>query len=566
MNANENTSVPIVYVGNDDVGKHIKGVGPKKKPVAKGIALVEANQLAPTFGKVGKENQENVKTPAPKSTRKKKVKLHDPTKPVDPEPQAQPVCKDSMNLYSFKTPKKSKQMNKFAEESARKSRAGKLGGNTTETKKKQTPRKKGEGKFSLRLRQEENESSSGNDCSEDESNTDHSEEEEDTAQLKVPSEPTDERRQSTTNRTSPRLKLPSERELYFDAHGGKKGKAKVTSDHTLQKLKNPRMDPDQLNTALQKHSSKDEASDVDVAKAKLFDGYKSCFREWMFYLCSNFNLLLFGLGSKRQIIHSFCDSMLKNQHKLILNGFFPGLTIKSILTSICEDILDETTAAHSQDEMLNTITKHYNSDDEKSDHLFLIIHNIDGAPLRTSNSQGALCKLADIKRIHIIASIDHINAPLAWDQSKLTRFRWLWHDVTTYASYTAETSYEGSLLLSSAGAGLGARGAALALSGLLHVAKSLTSNARGVFKILIEHQLEEKEEEENQEAFSFTDLYRICRERFLVNSELTLKAHLTEFVDHKLVNIHKGSDGGEYLSVPLDPTTLKEYLEYDFNQ
>uniref|UniRef100_F6R4H7 Origin recognition complex subunit 2 n=1 Tax=Ciona intestinalis TaxID=7719 RepID=F6R4H7_CIOIN len=315
--------------------------------------------------------------------------------------------------------------------------------------------------------------------------------------------------------------------------------------------------------------------------AKLFDGYKSCFREWMFYLCSNFNLLLFGLGSKRQIIHSFCDSMLKNQNKLILNGFFPGLTIKSsilVWAKIVCNIMKctvihgnikkymETTAAHSQDEMLNTITKHYNSDDEKSDHLFLIIHNIDGAPLRTSNSQGALCKLADIKRIHIIASIDHINAPLAWDQSKLTRFRWLWHDVTTYASYTAETSYEGSLLLSSAGAGLGARGAALALSGLLHVAKSLTSNARGVFKILIEHQLEEKDEEETQEAFSFTDLYRICRERFLVNSELTLKAHLTEFVDHKLVNIHKGSDGGEYLSVPLDPTTLKEYLEYDFNQ
>uniref|UniRef100_H2ZIJ7 Origin recognition complex subunit 2 n=1 Tax=Ciona savignyi TaxID=51511 RepID=H2ZIJ7_CIOSA len=177
------------------------------------------------------------------------------------------------------------------------------------------------------------------------------------------------------------------------------------------------------------------------------------------------------------------------------------------------------------------------------------------------------CKLAALHRIHIVASIDHINAPLAWDQYKLTRCRWLWNDVTTFAPYTSETSYEGSLLISGAGTGIGARGAALALSGLLHVARSLTSNARGVFRILAEHHLTETEqEEENNEAFSFSELYRICRERFLVNSELTLRAHLTEFVDHKLVNIQKGNDGGEYLSVPLDPTTLKEYLDYDFNQ
>nr|CAB3264574.1 origin recognition complex subunit 2-like [Phallusia mammillata] len=187
--------------------------------------------------------------------------------------------------------------------------------------------------------------------------------------------------------------------------------------------------------------------------------------------------------------------------------------------------------------------------------------------LRNLKAQTVLSQLALCSRIHLVASIDHINAPLIWDQTMLSRFNWLWYDVTTFSPYREETSYEGSLLLSGAGTGLGARGAALALSGLLHVARSLTSNARGVFQILAEHQisLEKEKGDENEDAtyedLSFSELYQKCRERFLVNSELTLRAHLTEFLDHKLVQMRKGADGGEYLSVPLDIGTLKEYLE-----
>lgn len=42
--------------------------------------------------------------------------------------------------------------------------------------------------------------------------------------------------------------------------------------------------------------------------------------------------------------------------------------------------------------------------------LFLIIHNIDGVPLRNSKHQTILSILASIPQIKIIASIDHINA------------------------------------------------------------------------------------------------------------------------------------------------------------
>ena len=48
-----------------------------------------------------------------------------------------------------------------------------------------------------------------------------------------------------------------------------------------------------------------------------------------------------------------------------------------------------------------------------ADELFLIIHNIDGVMLRGSKVQSVLSSLAQISAIHIIASIDHINAPLS---------------------------------------------------------------------------------------------------------------------------------------------------------
>lgn len=62
------------------------------------------------------------------------------------------------------------------------------------------------------------------------------------------------------------------------------------------------------------------------------------------------------------------------------------------------------------------------------------------------------------------------------------RFNWLWYDVTTFEPYTEETSYENSLLVQQSGS--------LALSSLIHVFRSLTSNAKGVFLLIANYQLE----------------------------------------------------------------------------
>ena len=64
------------------------------------------------------------------------------------------------------------------------------------------------------------------------------------------------------------------------------------------------------------------------------------------------------------------------------------------------------------------------------------------------------------------------------------------------------------------------------------------------------------------QGLSFKDLYRRCRRAFLVNSDLTLRAQLTEFRDHKLIKERKGFDDGiDYLIIPLNTMTLTEFLD-----
>ncbi|KAG1073129.1 hypothetical protein G6F42_025842 [Rhizopus arrhizus] len=167
--------------------------------------------------------------------------------------------------------------------------------------------------------------------------------------------------------------------------------------------------------------------------------------------------------------------------------------------------------------------------------------------------------LANASNIHLVASVDHINAGLLWDNVKATRFNWVWHDATTFDDYLVETSFENSLLVRTGELG-GARGAKFVLD-------SLTSNARGVFKILAEHQLMEMgiqnmEGRGNESVgLTYSQYYQKCREGFFVSSDLALRTELTEFRDHKLISTKKNLDGTELFFIPLDQSTLVSIVE-----
>ena len=50
------------------------------------------------------------------------------------------------------------------------------------------------------------------------------------------------------------------------------------------------------------------------------------------------------------------------------------------------------------------------TDDED---FYLLLHNIDGMMLRAEKTQNVLSMLAQIPKIHVVASVDQINAPLS---------------------------------------------------------------------------------------------------------------------------------------------------------
>merc|ERR1712176_1244204 len=104
-----------------------------------------------------------------------------------------------------------------------------------------------------------------------------------------------------------------------------------------------------------------------------------------------------------------------------------------------------------------------------------------------------------------------------------------------------ETSIETSLMVKQTGA--------IALSSMTHVQRSLTPNARGIFKLLATFQ---QESGPDFQGITFQDFYMKCREKFLVNSDATLRTQLTEFKDHMLIKT-RHVDGSEVLYIPVEP-------------
>uniref|UniRef100_A0A8C5KFA7 Origin recognition complex subunit 2 n=1 Tax=Jaculus jaculus TaxID=51337 RepID=A0A8C5KFA7_JACJA len=331
-------------------------------------------------------------------------------------------------------------------------------------------------------------------------------------------------------------------EEYFEAHSSSRV---LTSDRTLQKLKRAKLDQQTLRNLLSKFSPSFSAE-----IKQLNQQYEKLFHKWMLQLHLGFNIVLYGLGSKRDLLERFRTAMLQDSVHVVINGFFPGINVKSILNSITEEVLNHTGTFRSVLDQLDWIMNKFKED--SSLQLFLLIHNLDSQMLRGDNSQQILGQLSSLHNVYLIASIDHLNAPLMWDHAKQSLYNWLWYETTTYNPYTEETSYENSLLVKQSGS--------LPLSSLIHVIRSLTPNARGIFRILIKYQLD-NQDNPSYMGLSFQDFYQQCREAFLVNSDLTLRAQLTEFRDHKLIRTKKGTDGVEYLLIPVDNGTLTDFLE-----
>jgi len=345
----------------------------------------------------------------------------------------------------------------------------------------------------------------------------------------------------------------------------------------------------------------------DMAMNTLRARNTSKFGHMMLLLKEKFAVIVYGFGSKRSLLLSFIDKYLSDEKYLLINGYFPGLAFKDIASHL-KDFLD---ADNSDRDSLVEAARQLDQD------LFLVIHSID--VLFSSNTTRVKNLILDMViasegRLRLLASVDHLNSSLVFDSTARTKMDLVWIHTKTFVPFTIERGYTLS-------ANTASNTAILTLNSVLHVYSSLTPNAQKIFlqilefcvdkkekavqekkrgkelkavkrlkrkrkrprKLILEDEddQEQEEEEENQnemddeeenegqvenkktedeDILPLSTLYRICREEYLVNSEITLKAQLTEFQDHDIIKVSKAGDGSSVVKLKLRLEVAQSFL------
>eukprot|EP00912_Choanoflagellata_sp_UC4_P000812 UC4_evm1s507 len=218
-------------------------------------------------------------------------------------------------------------------------------------------------------------------------------------------------------------------ETYFADH--KSSKIMSTSDHTLAKMDFSRID----GATIRSVKLKLDERTIRARNEMMMTNY-SHFDLWNYQLKTGYNLLFYGFGTKKNLIMDFATKKLQNSTRLVINGYFPSLTIKEILLQITQKMFGFESSFLRISEHLEFIEEIFRDDNLNpsingpinNKELYLLINNIDGAMLRDPVSQNVFRTLAKIPQIHLVASIDHINATLIWDQGQLSDFNWLCTD------------------------------------------------------------------------------------------------------------------------------------------
>jgi len=286
-----------------------------------------------------------------------------------------------------------------------------------------------------------------------------------------------------------------------------------------------------------------DVKEPKVRKRKsLFKAHVEHFLEWKGQMSEGFNIILYGLGSKKRLIEKFAAEHLSRHVHLVVNGYFPSLSLKRLLLSLSEGLFRCTETPSDLIAHAALISELF-GDLPESDttEVFLVVHSLDGVALRTQKAQEILCQLAAQPRIHMIASVDHLCAPFLWDYYMAGKYNFVWYETSTYEHYSHETRYESSIFSRGTKGSLGIRAALMVLEGL-------PRKAHEVFRILASYQLK------NSKGMVFQDLFRASREKFLVSRPNQLQAFLNEFREHKLIKLATNRREGTQQYVIMMPT------------
>ncbi|CAB4255893.1 similar to Saccharomyces cerevisiae YBR060C ORC2 Subunit of the origin recognition complex [Maudiozyma barnettii] len=332
------------------------------------------------------------------------------------------------------------------------------------------------------------------------------------------------------------------------------------------------------------------------SKDKLEALQKQLYPQYWFELSRGFTLLFYGVGSKRAFMEDLAinyvsikckqyeiydNKRLNKNYKnnddtgvpcVTINGYNPTCNYRDILKDITDIIFPEEKVKvdskywgnHSM-LYIQKMAEYYRT---QPNHvkIILVIHNLDGPSLKKNIFQRILGQLATIKQIAIIASVDHIYAPLLWDATKSQNYNFIFHNVTNYEASDVESSFQDVMKLGKEESTTGAEGAKFVL-------ESLTVNAKKLYKLLLETQMANMEIEMNGKVapirrgiittgVDFKKFHDMCASEFIVSNEVSLRTILKEFIDHKMAFIKKRNNKGfEVIWVAYSYGEMKKLLD-----
>ncbi|KAL5964335.1 Origin recognition complex subunit 2, partial [Taenia solium] len=374
-----------------------------------------------------------------------------------------------------------------------------------------------------------------------------------------------------------KAQLPSKWEAVDDYFMKRSAK---TSKRTLAKLRADRESGLPDLTKLESLLSDYHPPYTDILEQRLKKLGDTLLPDFRIYLTEGFNILLYGVGSKLRLLSRLQKEYLNGDNCIVVSGYSSTISIRKILNVIVDEVMQLEEAPAAVDKRLDLVIDHFSRPAAADAPLFLLINCIDGKNLRTVRAQAVLARLAAVPHIHIVATMDNVNLPILWSQVEVSRFSWIWEECTTLLPYSVEAGFAKSRLIQELFGGSGKMSSDLvdrhlflnpdvdvvALTRLRHVMASLTQNVCDIFRLLVEHQVQAFEEAQallrpkavkkttdakgplrkgkrNEEekavpkGMPLEELYWRCRDAFLTNTEVTLRAQLTEFKDHKLIKI-----------------------------
>ncbi|KAK6736058.1 hypothetical protein RB195_018999 [Necator americanus] len=285
------------------------------------------------------------------------------------------------------------------------------------------------------------------------------------------------------------------------------------------------------------------------AKKKIEDIRKD-FPWWTYCLAAGFNVLVYGIGSKRALMSAFRNEELSRFRTLSIDGFREDVTTRSILANIVQYM--QLKNCEQKRRSLVEWSKHIASTiEQKKQQLIILLDNIDSASLRDPYDQAVLAALAENPAVLMLATVDHINATLIWNSILLESFNWAYCRADTFTFPADEILAGQSSLL---GLNPKTSHSAHSMSSLDVLWQSLASNSRSIFRLFYGMLFS------FNKPVAFWDLFNAAKDEFLVSSDTALRQQLVEFNDHRILRWKRGDDGNEQLIGSLERSLVEKFL------